>query len=170
MWLQSRKVLLAAAAFFLLSAAAFSLDAADAESRDFDAAAKSFRDGFHQRAEKLFAEFVAAHPGSPRIAQALLFQSQSSAAQKNFQAAIDLLATNMANAAGIADKFQFATATNFALLVAKYTNSSLRLEATVGEARARFELKQWGRVADLLQNPAGVFQQAASHSPENSTV
>ena len=166
-----------------MSAAVFSVRGADVESRAFDAADKSFRDGFYERAENAFAAYVAKYPASPRLSLALLSESQSAAAQTKFQTAIDLLATNMAAAASIADQFQFAiatnyfaggrfdaAATNFASLVAKYTNSSLRLEATVGEARARFELKQWGRVADLLQDANGVFRNTAAQAPASSTV
>ena len=178
-----RKAYLAIVAFLAASAAVYSVCGADAESRAFDAADKSLRDGFYERAEKAFAAFAAKHPGSPRLPAALLLESQAAAAQGKHQIAIDLLATNIASAAGVADQFQFAVATNyfaggrfdaaatnFAYLVTKYTNSALRLEATVGEARARFELKQWGRVADLLQNPTGVFQSAASQVPTGSTV
>src|SRR6185503_4014227 len=104
--------------------------------------------------EKLFAEFVSRHSASPRVAQALLRQSEAALKQQKFDAALSLLATNMVNAAGIADQFQFAiagiysesgrfdaAATNYAALLARYTKSPLRLEATLNEARARFALK-----------------------------
>jgi tetratricopeptide (TPR) repeat protein len=95
-----------------------------------------------------------------------------------------MLSTNMAAAAGIADQFQFqiakaqvdsgqlaAAADSFARVVANYTNSSLRLKATLEEAEARFRLKQWARVANLLENPAGLFQQSASNNPSaDSTI
>ena len=151
---------------------------ADAESRAFDAAKKSFDDGFHERAEKAFGEFVNRHAASPRVPQALLLEAQAALAQKKFPVALALLATNLPRAGVIADQFDFwaartyaesgqwaAAATNFAALVVVHTNSPLRLEATLREAQARFQLRQWPQVVVLLQNPAGLFQQQAVRAP-----
>lgn len=167
-----------AVALAFLCVATWPARAADAETRAFEAAEKLFRDGFFEAAEKRFADFVARHPGVPRVSQALLLQSQSALAQKKYPAAINVLSTNMASAAGIADQFQFqiakaqtasgqfaAAADSFARVVANYTNSPLRLKATLEEAEARFELKQWARVANILENPTGLFQQSASNNP-----
>jgi TolA-binding protein len=170
-------------ALLLLSVAAPSVYGADAETRVFTSAEKLFQDKFFQNAEKEFADFVGKFPASPRVAQALLRQAQAAREQKKFQTALNILTTNMASAAGIADQFQFQiartydesgrfaeAADGFGLLVSKYTNSSLRLGAVLSEAKARFNLGQWSRVADLLQNPGGVFQPATVLSPENSII
>lgn len=169
----------------LLMAAAFALPAraADAESRAFTAAEKYFSDGLFKQAEKEFGDFVAKHPASPRVAQAILRQAQAALEQKKFSAAISLLGTNMASAAGIADQFQYwlgqvhfqarqfdQAANSFAVLISRFTNSTLRLDATLGEAQSRFELKQWPGVSELLQNPAGVFQRELGRAPESSAV
>src|ERR1051325_2612031 len=170
-------------AFLLWNLAAFSLAGADAETRAFNKAEQFRRDKFYENAEKYFAEFIASYPASPRVSQALLFEAQSALAQKKFRAALDLLTTNMASAAGIADQFQFwiartyqesgkpaAAADAFALLVSKHTNSPLRLEAVIEEAKTRFTLKQWPQVIRLLQEPTGIFQRAAALSPNAEPV
>ncbi len=156
---------------------------ADAEARDFSTAEIALQDGFYPLAEKRFAEFVAKHSASPRVALALLRQSEAALKQQKFDAALNLLATNMVNAAGIADQFQFAiagiysasgkfeaAATNYAALIARHTNSPLRLEATLNEARARFALKQWPRVVQLLQTPSGLFHQEATRDPSREMI
>ncbi len=172
-----------AAALIFLITAAWPVRAADAEAREFESAEKLFRDGYYENAEKRFADFIMKHPAAPRLSQALLLQSQSALAQKKFRSAIDLLATNMTRAAGIADQFQFqiakahsesgqfaAAAEAFSLLVANHANSPLRLKATLEEAQARFQLKQWSRVASLLEGPTGLFQQAVSSNPSGEEV
>src|SRR5512132_3149004 len=96
-----------AAALVCLMTSVWPARAADAESREFESAEKLFRDGYYENAEKRFADFIIKHPAAPRLSQALLLQSQSALAQKKFRTAIDVLATNMTRAAGIADQFQF---------------------------------------------------------------
>ena len=157
------------------------LHAADAETRAFNNAEEARQDGFHDRAEKLFADFIAKHPASPRVPQALLKQSKAALQQKKFPAAIQILATNQASAGGVADQFLFdlagihaesgqfeAAATNYALVVSRHTNSPLRLDATLAEAHARFQLRQWPRAAALLQT--GLFQEAATRAPASEAV
>ncbi len=147
--------------------------AADAETRAFNAAAKASQDGFHAFAEKAFANFVAQHPASPRIPTALLAQARAALAQKKFQPASDVLATNMLRAGALADQFQYwlgqvqfdsgkfdAAARTFAGLAAAHTNSAMRLDAVVAEAEARFKLRQWPKVAALLQS-GGAFHSLA---------
>ena len=183
MLFRSRIQLLAIAAFISMSVGCWQAVGADAEGRAFNTAEQALQDGFYPLAEKLFAEFVTKHSASPRVAQALLRQSEAALKQQKFDAALKLLATNMVNAAGIADQFQFsiagiysesgrheAAATNYAALTARYTNSPLRLEATLHEARSRFVLKQWPRVAELLQNPGGLFQQEVARDPSRESI
>ncbi|HEY0551694.1 MAG TPA: tetratricopeptide repeat protein [Verrucomicrobiae bacterium] len=179
----SRIGFLALAAFMFMNVAGWQAFGAEAEARDFNTAEIALQDGFYPLAEKRFAEFVAKHSSSPRVAQALLRQSEAALKQQKFEAALSLLATNMVNAAGIADQFQFsiasiysesgrfdAAATNYAGLIARHTNSPLRLEATVNEARARFALAQWPRVAHLLQRPEGLFHQEAARDPTRELI
>jgi tetratricopeptide (TPR) repeat protein len=157
------------------------LHAADAETRAFNNAEEARQDGFPDRAEKLFADFIAKYPASPRVPQALLKQSKAALQQKKFSAASQILATNQASAGGMADQFLFdlagihaesgqfeAAATNYALVASRHTNSPLRLDATLAEAHARFQLKQWPRAAALLQT--GLFQEAATRAPASELV
>jgi TolA-binding protein len=183
MFVRSRQVFSCFAVFLFLNAAAISLHAADAEERAFNMAQKQFDDGFYELAEKSLAEFVGKYPASPRVSQALLTEARAALAQNKFSTAIALLTTNISNAAGIADQFQLAiarsyftngnfeaAAQNYAQLVAKHTNSTLRLTATLEEAVTRMKLRQWSRVTTLLENPAGVFQQAVARTPDGEAV
>lgn len=160
-----------------------SLQAADAEARAFTAAEKEFQDGFYEHAEKAFAEFVAKFPASPRIGRAILRQAEAAREQRKYGIAVTLLSANLGAASANADEFQFQlgktygesgrfaeAADAFAQLVSKYPESPLRTEAAVLEAKARFNLKQWARVVELLQNPDGVFQKLAARNPEHNTV
>ncbi len=157
------------------------LHAADAEARAFNNAEEARQDGFHDRAEKLFADFIVNYPASPRVPQAWLKQSKAALQQKKFSAALQILSTNQAGAGRVADQFLFdlaaihaesgqfeAAATNYALVISRHTNSPLRLDATLAEAHARFQLKQWPRTAALLQT--GLFQEAAASAPTSEAV
>ena len=169
------------AALLCGSAALPRLHAADLETRAFNNAEEARQDGFHDRAEKLFADFIAKYPASPRVPQALLKQSKAALQQKKFQTAIQILTTNQASAGSAADQFLFdlaaihaesgqfeAAATKYALVVSRYTNSPLRLDATLAEAHARFQLQQWPRTAALLQT--GLFQEAATRAPASEAA
>src|SRR4051812_2727053 len=107
MFVRLRHGFLTLAAFVFLTAAALPVHAADAETRAFKTAEDLLRDGFHDRAEKTFADFVAKHPASSRVAQALLLESKAALAQKKFEPAALLLATNLTLATNLADQFQF---------------------------------------------------------------
>jgi len=182
MLMRCRPIILCLAVLFWCGAR-MSARGADAEARAFRTAEKAWEDKFFDRAEREFAAFIAKYPASPRTPEAMLLQARAALAQKKFAASIGLLSTNMTNAAGLADQFQFqiaqaheqsgqfaAAADAFAALVTRHTNSSLRLPATLGEAQARFQLQQWARVSELLQNPAGVFAQAAAQRPDATAV
>ncbi len=166
----------------LLFVAATRVAAADAEGRAFTNAVHLFQDGFHARAEISFSNLVAQFPESPRVAEALLFQARASMAQQRFQPALDLLGTNLARSGGLADQFKYwlgrvqldsgkpdAAAETFAQFNNAFTNSSLRLDAAVSEAEARFGLRQWARVADLIES-RGAFQSAASTRGTNDAL
>ncbi len=148
--------------------------AADAEGRAFTNAVHQFQDGFHARAELAFSNLVAQFPESPRVPEALLFQARAALSQQRFQPASDLLTTNMARAGALADQFKYwlgrvqldsgksdAAAGTFAQFNNTFTNSPLRLDAAIGEAEARFSLKQWPAVMQLIEAP-GAFQSAAA--------
>lgn len=148
--------------------------AADAETRAFNVAAKFFQDGFYPRAEREFAGFVQTFPNSPRAADAILWQARARLSQTNAAGAVALLTSNLTRAGQLADQYRFwlgqmrldsgdyeAAAAEFARLLNEFTNSTRRLEASFGEAQARFKLQEWPRVIELLQKPDGAFQEAA---------
>lgn len=157
--------------------------AADAETRAFNTAAKALKDDFASLAEREFASFVEKFPDSPRVPDAILGQARAAFSRTNFVRALSLLQTNLLRAGSLADQYWFwlgqtrlasgdaaGAAADFAQLLRDYTNSTCRLEASYGEAQARFNLQEWPRVIELLQKPDGVFQQAARSSSDSEVV
>lgn len=147
---------------------------ADAETRAFTAAAKAFQDEFAERAEREFAAFVARYPESPRVAEAILLQARAAFSQNKPASAQALLSTNLVRAGQLADQYRYwlgrvrlesgdakGAASEFAQLLRDHTNSPRRLEASYHEAKARFQLQEWGRVVELLGSNGSAFQQAA---------
>ena len=62
------------------------LAAAEAgENEAFNAAARAFQDGFYERAAKELADFAQKFPNSDRLAEAFLFQAQSSFQLKRYE-------------------------------------------------------------------------------------
>ena len=166
-----------------LSVLPFSLRGADAETRTFNAAAKAFQDGFAERAEREFAEFVQKFPTSLRLPDAILLQARAAFSRKDITNAVDLLTSNLFRAGTVADQFRFwlgqmrlesgdhaAAAADFAQLISDYPTSARRLEASYGEAQARFKLQEWVRVVELLRKPDGAFQQAARGQDRSDLV
>ncbi len=148
--------------------------AADAESRAFNAAAKAFQDGFPDRAEREFADFARKYTNSTRLADAILLQARAAFTQRKTPAALALLTTNQVQAGALADQYSFwlgqmrlesadyaGAAEEFARLLKDYPQSSRRLEASCGQAEAHFKLRDWAQVAELLRKEDGAFQQAA---------
>lgn len=156
----------------LLATAASRIMAADAEGRSFTNALNFLQDGFSARAELGFSNFVVQFPASQRAPEAILFQARAALAQKRFQPATELLTTNAPRAGALADQFKYwlgrvqlesgkneAAAETFAQVHSTFTNSPLRLDAAVSEAEARFLLRQYARVVQLIDSP-GAFQSA----------
>ena len=157
--------------------------AADAETRAFNAAAKAFQDGFTGRAQQEFAAFVRTYTNSSRLPDAILTQARAAFSQTNYSAAISLLTTNLPHAGSLADQYHFwigqmrlesgnyqAAANEFARLLTAYTNSPRRLEASYGEALARFNLQDWPRVVQLLRQPEGAFRRAAREDGDSDLI
>lgn len=143
------------------------------ETLAFKAAARAFTDGIFNRAEDDFAEFAAKYPASPQVPEAVLLQARSALKQDKPQVAIELLQANLGRAGALADEYRFwlaearlrggdypAAADAFAAFIRQYTNSVRQLEAAVGEARARFKLRQFAQVVEGLRRPEGAFQRA----------
>src|ERR1051325_4875582 len=153
------------------------------ESRAFKTAASLFEDGVYELAEREFRRFVATFPQSPMLPEAILLQARSALAQTNVSGAIALLKGHLAKAGPLADQYYYRLATayressnytaaadSFLQITRQFTNSSLRLEASYGEALARFNLRDFSRVIALLQDPNGAFQQASKARPNDEST
>ena len=151
-----------------------------AESRAFKAATNAFHDGIYERAEREFAEYAQKFPDSPRLPEAILFQAQAALKQQKAKSAADLLTAAMPKAGGLADQYRYwlaeaqlenrnfqAAALAFARLIQDQPSSILLLEASYGEALARFKMKEWRQVAELLQAPGGSFRREALARPND---
>ena len=145
-----------------------------AELRAFDAAARAFQDAIYDRAEKEFGQFVGSFPESPRVPEAILFQAQSALKQQSLKGTVDLLTAHLAKAGTLTDQYHYwlaeahlksnnyqAAADSFARLIKDFPSSARLLEASYGEALARFKMRDWRRVADLLRPTNGTFRQSA---------
>ncbi len=153
------------------------------ENEAFNAAARAFQDGFYERATREFADFAQKFPNSERVAEAFLFQAQSSFHLKQYEAALRLLNERIKSAGKLADQYLYwlgetqlrrgdytAAAASQAQLIKDYPDSSFRLEASCGEALARFKMGELKRTIELLQAPAGVFQEAVKKSTNQAAV
>lgn len=152
-----------------------SLPAQDAaETRAFRKAAQAFQDKLYERTEREFEQFIVAYPASPLLPDAILLQGRAALERTNLTRAITLLENRIANAGLLADQYRYyiglahlqstnyrAAAQSFAALARDFTNSVFLLEASHGEALARFKLDEFPRVVALLQDPQGAFQRAA---------
>ena len=150
------------------------------EIRAFDAAIRSFQLGTYDRAHNELAGFVEQFPASQKVAEALLLQAQCALRLKQLDAAREILTTNAARAGDLADQYRYwlgethiratnfqAAADTFARLIMDFQTSSRLLEAAYGEALARFRLRQFAKVIELLSNQAGVFRRAARSRPDD---
>ena len=156
---------------------------AASEQRDFAAAAAAFQDGMWSRAESEFSDFIKKYPTSARVPEAALIQAQSDFNQGKVQAAIALLQAHETAAGALGDQYAYwigqaqftnadyqAAIATFAGLADTFTNSPWRLDAVINEAAAQARLANWGAVANSLQAPGGIFQQASKTNAADSRV
>jgi TolA-binding protein len=145
------------------------------ESRAFKNAARWYQTGVYDVAEREFHKFAADFPQSPMLAEAILFQARAALEQTNVAGAIAMLQQHLPKAGLITDQYRYrlgtaylqsgnfpAAAESFALIARQFPNSDLLLEASYGEALARFKVRDFDRVVALLQDPNGAFQQASA--------
>jgi TolA-binding protein len=148
--------------------------AAAAEGRAYEVAANMFRGGSYALAEKEFADFIKTHADSEKIPEAVLLQAQCRYQLKRFDDALALLRERLANAGKLADQYQYwipeclfqkgdyaGAASAFARMLNDFSDSPRRLDASLGEAYARFKLGELQKTAELLSQPGGAFQRAA---------
>src|SRR5438477_2626460 len=175
-WSLIRDLLLASILYCLLP---LRVDAQGAsELRAFKAAVDEFDDASYALAEKEFADFIRTFPESGHIPEAILYEARAALEQKKFKIVVGLLSTNAALAGALADHYRYslgqahlqaanyqAAADTFASLIKEFPNSNHLLAASYGEALARFKLKDWRRVIDLLKKPDSAFRKEALLRP-----
>ena len=153
------------------------------EVRAFEAARNAFQDRSYPVARKFFADFTQQFPTSERVADAILFQARAAMEQGDSVASLSLLAANLPKAGRVADEYRYwmgvvhhsqgrfmAAAEQFERLLKEHPASARRLEASYGEARARFKLAEWSRVVELLRLPTGSFREAARSRSKDDLV
>ena len=153
------------------------------ETRAFDAAIRSFQLGTYDRAQNELATFVEQFPASSKVPEALLLQAQCALRLKQLDAAREILTTNAARAGDLTDQYRYwlgethiratnfqAAADTFARLIMDFPTSPRLLEAAYGEALARFRLRQFPKVIELLSSPTGVFRRAAKVRTDDELV
>lgn len=162
----------------LLFLFATSLRAAEpGEAEAFAAAAKASQDGFYERAEKEWSEFLRQYPKSERANEAALAQAQARHQLKQYAGALEILNGRAAQAGPLADQYQFwrgqvlldstnytAAEQAFAELLKTQTNSPLRLNASVAQAQGRFRREDFSGVVELLGGTNTAFQEATRTS------
>ena len=149
------------------------LAASSEENREFRAATNSLATSFWERAEREFAGFIAKYPESEHLPEAVLRQAQAQFHQRKYAELITLLTAALPKAGSLGDQYLYwlgeaqfqspnyaAAAETFGRLARGFTNSPVRLEASLGEAASLARLKQWEQVAELLKKPDGAFRQA----------
>ena len=144
-----------------------------AEQKAYDVALRLFQGVVFDVAEKEFADFVKNYPASEKVPEAVLLQAQCRYQQKKLDEALALLRERLVNAGKLADQYRYwiaeclfqksdyeGAASAFARVLSDFPDSSRRLDASLGEAYARFKLGDLQRTVDLLGQEKGVFQQA----------
>lgn len=164
--------------FVLMLLCAFPVFAAEpGEAEAFAAAAKASQDGFFDRAESAWSEFLKKYPNSERANEAALAQAQVRHQLKQFPAALEILKARGPNSGAIADQYKFwegqtlldagdfpAAEATFADFLKSFTNSPLRLNASVAQGLGRFRRNDLAGVADLLAPANSPFQETARAS------
>jgi TolA-binding protein len=157
--------------------------APDAERSAWTGAVKMFQGGWYEQAEKELGAFTLSFPGSTNQPEAVLLQAQSRFQLKRYEGVISLLQPWLKPTGPRRDEYRYwtaqaesqlesyeAAAKDYADLLRDFPASSLRLEASYGEAWCRFKLGDTARTVDLLVGPGGAFQQAATGSTNEALL
>lgn len=156
---------------------------AQAEAEAFALAAKATQDGFFERAEQSWADFLARFPNSEKGNEAALALAQSRHQLKKFAPALLALNERLEKAGALADQYRFwrgqilldegklpEADAAFGELLEKHADSPLRLNAAVGQGLARARAENWNGVAETLGKADGPFQTAAKASTNIAQV
>lgn len=169
-----------ALAFLCLATALTGRAAGAAETRAYDVARNIFYSGAYELAEREFGEFVKTHPDSDRVPEAVLLQAQCRYQQGKADEALALLRERLAAAGKLVDEYRFWIAESlfrkgsyseaagaFAQVLAEFPAAARRLDASLGEAYARFKMGELARTVELLSQPKGAFALAAQNRPDD---
>ena len=153
------------------------------ETAAFDAAARAQQLGDYKRARKEFSQFITNFPQSAQIPEAVLFQASAALKLGDPKDAISLLSSNLGRAGLLTEQYRYSlgqahlqannyvvAADTFARFVQDFPNSSDIIGAAYGEAVARFQLKEWPRVIDLLQSENQPFQKSMRLRPNDKLI
>jgi len=159
------------------------LAATAAEENAYRAAEKEFVDGFYQKADADFADFVQKFPTSTRVPEAIFWRAEARMKLRDFSGAFNLLSTHQAQAGNLGDEFLFlqaeaayqkedfrTAAALFTKLVNEFPSSPRRLAAVIRDASALGKLLDWPRVIKLLEQTNGVFQAAVSSNSDSELI
>lgn len=165
----------------IFARAVFAAEPGEAEA--FASAAKAAQDGFYERAEKAWVDFLARFSKSEHAAEAGLALAQARHQLKQYPAALEALNTRLPEAGALADQYRFwkgqilldathfeAAEQAFAEMLKTHTNSPLRLSASVAQAQSRFRRDEFAGVVELLGGTNSVFQQTARDSTNVAQV
>jgi len=149
----------------------------------YKAAARAFQDGFFERAERELGDWAKQYPKSGKWPEVILLQAQARCKLSQYDAAINLLNADYAQAGKQADKFRLwiaeaqlqrgdnaAAAAAYAQLLKDFPDSPARSQAGFGEAYAWLRAGDTTNAIELLRQPAGAFQKTAQSQPNDEFV
>ncbi len=157
--------------------------AASDEDKVFSSGRALFEDRQYNLAETYFSNYLAAPTNTSYRPYATLYLARSRLEQSNYDGAIQLLTSSIAQAGELAAEYYFwiasasldkgeytQAAQGFAYLISKFPNATRQLEAACDEAEAYSKMENWPKVIELLQNHNNAFYKLAAADPKNSIV
>ena len=141
------------------------------EQTAFKSAVALFNDGFYEQANNALGEFIAKHPDSKNVSEAVLLQAQSKFKLKDFTGAINVLQKYFGKCQNLCDEYLFWIAeshyslTNYSdaiqyyqKLLTEHPISKRIPEAYYRLAICHFHLNQFQEVVSILSNANTVFK------------
>ncbi len=149
----------------------------------FNAASRAFQENLFEKADKDLGEWVKAFPKSERLSQALLLQAQARFKLGQHGNVVALLTTQFGSAGKQADQFRYwiaeaqfaqgdysSAASSYEQLLKDYPDSSLRSQASYGEALSRFRSGNAKSTVDLLSNTNSILFKVGQAQPNDEYV
>jgi TolA-binding protein len=153
------------------------------ERQDWDVAARFFQGTAYDLAEQGFLAFIQKHPGSDKLAEAVLLLVEARFRQGRHEEALAALHEHLDRAGRLADEYHFWMAESlvrlrrfdeavdaFVRVWSEFPGSARALEAVVGQALA---LQQSGKpqdAFDLLSQPDGAFMKLGAGREHEANV